>query len=206
MPLHKRLSLLFLLSASSVFAMDFADFDTTVQVKTFTENTSDSTFIPLRNTGFTLSYTITKALECPYVYVRGDLQIRPDTSWLIRITGDFGDSAYYPQTAVYYYCSYQMYVRQFLTPGSKYQMHIGVRKNAKGDTLYTMVKSRSNDSTFTLSVSARSFGTTSVRRQGKTAPTPQFRDGFSADGRRMGPRSRIWIDRSGNKEIDLRSN
>lgn len=195
-----------LLPASSIFAMNFADFDTTVQVKTFTLQATDSTFIPLRNTGLTLSYTVERATDCPTVVVQGDFEIRPDPRWLTQITQDMGDSAFHKQSMVIGFCDTVKYVRRFLPPKSKFQSHVVMDKNLEMDTLYTMVTAQMDDSTFTLAVSARSFAPTSVRRRGKVASEGRSRDAFSPDGRRDGPRSRIRIDRSGAKGIDLRAN
>jgi len=97
-------------------------------------------------------------------------------------------------------------VRQFLAPKSKYQMHVAMRKDLKMDTLYTMVTAQPNDSTFTLAVSARTFGATSVRRRNGTAHDSKSRGFFSADGRGAGPNSRVRIERSGTKTIDLHTN
>jgi len=204
MSIHRRLAFL-LLCASSVFAMNFADFDTTVQVKTFTLNTSDSTFIPLRNTGFTLSYTVL-ATNCPNLVARGDFQVRPDSQWLMQLTQDMGDSAFHKQSLVISFCDGSTDTRHFLPPRSKYQLHVVIRKDLKMDTLYTMVTAQLDDSTFTLRVSARSFAPTSVRRRDWAGSEDESRDAFSADGRRIDLHSRIRIDRSGAKKIDLLTN
>jgi len=204
MTLHKHLAFL-LIAASSVFAMDFADYDTTVQVKTFTRDTTDSTFIPLRNTGFTLSYTL-RATECPVILAQGDFEVRPDSKWRMQLTQDMGDSAFHHQSSIMGFCDTAMYFRQFLPPKSKYQLHMVMNKNLKMDTLYTMVTAQPNDSTFTLAVSARTFGVTSVRTRVGPARDPKSPDVFSADGKRIGPHSRVWIDRTGKKEIDLHTN
>lgn len=197
-----RPTALLLLAASSIFAMDFADFDTTVQVRTFTRSATDSTFIPLRNTGFTLSYTVKATTNCPTLVALGDFEVRPDSRWLVHLTQDMGDSAFHKQSRVVGYCDTALYVRQFLPPMSKYQLHMVMGQDLKMDTLYTMVAAQLDDSTFTLRVSARPFGTASVLRRAAAA-SGTGRGAFSPDGRRVGPRTRIRVGSSGTKEIDL---
>jgi hypothetical protein len=203
MRINNYISALGLVVGSQVFGANFSTFDTTVQVKTFTQKASDSTFIKLRNTGFTLAYALTKTNDCPTAVI-GDFVVRPDTQWIFQSTQDKGDSAGQLQSLVVYYCDFQTYSRQFLTPGAKYQMHQWYKSDGTSDSLYTKVKSIANDTTFMLTVSARDFAsTTAIEFKPQNHPKSDSKNNYLPNGKMIGMNSRIWIDSRGNKMINL---
>jgi len=185
----------------------FQDFDTTVRVKTYTSNSTDSTFIKLRNTGFELSYTLTKTAECPNRIVVGDFELRPKTGWPINFTTVFGDSSYTAQTVVVYFCNYQLFGREIKPLGARYLKHLHYDGTTKVDSIFTRVKSIVDDSTFILSVSALPFqiqSTTAINRDKARAKHWVRRDAVRIDGRLRTGSSKIFIDENGNKSLDLK--
>ncbi len=185
----------------------FQDFDTTVRVKTYTTNATDSTFIKLRNTGFELSYTINKTGECPQRSVVGDFEIRPTAGWPINITSVIGDSSYAMQTLVVYFCNYQVFGREIRPLDARYMKHFRYDGVATVDSIFTRVKSIMDDSTFVLAVSSQPFKvqpTTAISRNKMHAKHWLRRDAVRIDGRLRAGSSRIFIDQNGNKSLDLK--
>jgi hypothetical protein len=205
MQISRYVPALALIIGTQIFGANFATFDTTVQVKIWYTGLPDSTFIKLRNTGFTLSFSAMSydGLSCPTKTLEGDFAVRPNSSWDIQSTNSFGDSANFAQTIVTYYCDLGLYFRRVLTPGHKYQQHWWY-KGTQSDTIYSRVKTVVNDSTFVLTVSAQDF-TLTTALQSKLGNLPKWTLGndYSPNGRKINSFSKIQIDAQGNKIINL---
>ncbi len=192
--------------AGASMSANFTAYDTTVQVKIWSNGLSDSTFIKLRNTGFSLSFTATSSdASCPIKDVQGDFEVRPNSSWDVQGTNSFGDSAVFAQTMVSYYCDLGMYFRRVLTPNYKYQQHWWY-KGTLSDTIYTRVKTVVNDSTFVLTVSAQNFAlTTAIKSNRHDLIKPISMNGYMLNGRKSDTPFNFIIDAQGRKSINLKS-